>query len=100
MRRNKRLSNRATRALAVIGRALLIVSLWNAPLPVIHAHGADISESADATEFAAHLAEYHADVTLNSHIDFGWHWHLVLPHDCQPGDNCPDGHHHQSCPAD
>ena len=99
MGQNGQTAIRKYRPLALVGRALLIVSLWNAPLPMVHAHGADVDDSADAAGFAEHLAKYHGDVTLNSHVDFGWHWHLVLPRDSNPDDDCPDGRH-QNCPID
>jgi len=88
---------RSCSRLSQIGRCLLIVSLWQAPLPMVHAHGADIADSTDATAFVEHLAEFHTNVELNSHVDFGWHWHLVPPMEDHPGSDCPDGHH-PCCP--
>lgn len=78
--------------LSLMGRLALIVSLWNAPIPVLHAHGADVT-SADASEtFVDHLATYHHD-DVNSHVDFGWHWHLVPKPAKHPtgtkGHDCP-----------
>ena len=77
--------------LSVMGRLVLVASLWHAPLPMLHAHDADIHDASSAAKFVDHLAEYHSDVALNSHIDFGWHWHLVPPPSNHPGDESQDG---------
>ena len=65
--------------LSVMGRLVLVASLWHAPLPMLHAHDADNHDASSAATLVDHLAEYHSDAALNSHIDFGWHWHLVPP---------------------
>jgi len=80
--------------LPVLGRLALIVSLWHAPLPMLHAHDADLHNTTSVEVFVHHLTDYHPDVALNSQIDFGWHWHLVPPPVNHPvnesGDrNCP-----------
>jgi hypothetical protein len=62
-----------------LGRLALIVSLWNGPLPIVHAHDADVHDPALAGDVIHHLEHYHPHVLPNSHIDFGWHWHLVPP---------------------
>jgi hypothetical protein len=82
------------RRLSILGRLVLIVSLWHAPLPVLHAHDADIHDASSSAEFVDHLAEYHPEVALNSHFDFGWHWHLVPPPVTHPGGESQDG----TCP--
>lgn len=81
-----------------MGRLALIVSLWNAPIPLLHAHGADVNVADVSETFVDHLAAYHHD-ELNSHVDFGWHWHLVPkpakhPTDKSKGSDCP------FCPQD
>jgi len=96
MRRHKTQSSANKRWPSVIGRILLALSLWHAPLPMLHAHGTDLIDQATATNFVDHLAAYHPEMTLNSHVDFGWHWHLVPPvKHCQgegSDDDCPYGH--------
>ncbi len=77
--------------LSVWGRLAMIVSLWHAPLPMLHAHDADVHDSTSAATFVDHLVEYHPDVAVNSHIDFGWHWHLVPPPVSHPGGDPTDG---------
>ena len=66
------------RGLAVWGRLCLIVSLWQAPVPLIHSHGSDIDEALSPSAAVAHLNEQHSGVRVNSHVDFGWHVHFVL----------------------
>ena len=85
--------NAIRRGLSVMGRLALIVSLWHAPLPILHAHGADAAESVPVA-LVDHLVEFHPDVTLNSDVDLGWHWHLVLPPASHPCEQSPDG----NCP--
>lgn len=65
--------------LPLFGRLAMIVSLWNAPMPLLHAHDADVHDPAQAGDVINHLEHYHPNVSPNSHIDFGWHWHLVFP---------------------
>lgn len=67
-----------TRGLSVWGRLCLIVSLWHAPLPMIHAHGSDIEDAFSPSAAVEHLNKHHLDVPVDSHEEFGWHVHLVL----------------------
>ena len=79
-----------SRGLSVVGRMCLIVSLWHAPVPMIHSHGSDIDESPIAAAAVEHLTEYHASVPVNSHVDFGWHVHLVLLTDPVANEPCDE----------
>lgn len=79
---------------SLLGRLALIVSLWNAPLPMMHAHGADVDSLRSPVALASHLVDYHPGVMMNSHVDLGWHWHMVPPPVNHPGDESQDG----SCP--
>ena len=79
MRRRRPTANAMRQWLSVMGRLVLVASLWHAPLPMLHAHDADNHDASSAATLVDHLAEYHSDAALNSHIDFGWHWHLVPP---------------------
>ena len=67
-----------THGLAVLVRLCLIVSLWHAPLPMIHAHGSDIEDAFSPSAAVEHLNKHHLDIPVDSHVDFGWHVHLVL----------------------
>ena len=84
-------ANAIWRKLSVLGRFALIVSLWHAPLPILHAHDADIAHSQVPEALVDHLVEYHPDVFSNSPFELGWHWHLVLPPAGHPGDQSPEG---------
>ena len=79
MRRRRPTANAMRQWLFVMGRLALVDSLWHAPLPMLPAHDADIHDTSSAAMLVDHLAEDHSDAALNSHIDFGWHWHLVPP---------------------
>jgi hypothetical protein len=76
---------------SLLGRLALIVSLWNAPLPIMHAHGADSDSLRSPGALASHLVDYHPDILMNSHVDLGWHWHLVPPPVNHPGDESKAG---------
>ena len=52
-----------------MGRVALIVSVWHAPLPMLHSHDADIHDPDAAATVVHHLAEYHPEVSVNSHFD-------------------------------
>jgi hypothetical protein len=70
-----------SRGLSVLGRLCLMASLWHAPVPMIHSHGSDIDESPGASAAVEHLSEHHVGIPVNSHADFGWHVHFVMPAD-------------------
>lgn len=61
-------------------RCVLVLCLWQGPLPVWHAHGtlADASEASQAW-LADHLATHHAAVDPCEHLFFGWHLHFEVP---------------------
>lgn len=61
-------------------RCLLMLCLWQGPLPVCHAHGtlADAPE-ANRPWLAAHLAAHHASVDPCELTFFGWHIHFEAP---------------------
>ena len=64
-------------------RLACIVSLWQAPVPWVHIHAAEV-------DLQEHLAAFH------SHVDefatLGWHWHAVLPPwgQTEPTGDAPD----------
>lgn len=87
------------RWLSVMGRLALIVSVWNAPLPMLHAHGTDVDD-ATPSAFSDHMSVYHPDAVINSHFDFGWHWHLVPPPSNHPGKTGSSDGHCPYCPMD
>lgn len=61
-------------------RVLLLLTLWNGPLPWLDHHG-DVSQ--DAPELAEHLKRFHTRGGRLVVPTSGWHIHWVLP-------PCPD----------
>ncbi len=61
-------------------RCLLVLCLWQGPLPVCHAHGTLASEPEAARPWlAAHLETHHASVDPCELTFFGWHVHFEVP---------------------
>lgn len=94
MQARRKPTNLIKQRLNLLARLLLIASLWNAPLPLLHSHDADVHDEAIADSVVDHLSEYHPGVIVNSHINFGWHWHLVLRPSRHPGSQA----NHKQCP--
>jgi hypothetical protein len=61
-------------------RCLLMLCLWQGPLPVCHAHGT-LANAAEANRpwLAAHLEAHHASVDPCEQTFFGWHIHFEGP---------------------
>lgn len=55
-------------------RLCLLLTLWQAPIPLVHAHEA---AGWDQAALARHVSEFHGDTAAPGECD--WHWHLVLP---------------------
>lgn len=55
-------------------RLCLLLTLWQAPVPLVHAHEA---AGWDQAALARHVAEFHGDAAAPEKCK--WHWHLVLP---------------------
>lgn len=68
---------------AVAARLLLILSMWHAPLPILHAHTLSLSETAGNDRLADHLLTFHQDVhgsTPDRDREYrDWHWHFIIP---------------------
>lgn len=65
-----RFASTASRWKAALFRLACIVSLWQAPVPWVHSHAAEVG-------LQEHLAAFHADA--DELTTLGWHWHAVLP---------------------
>ena len=63
-------------------RMVLMVTLWQGPIPVWHSHGT-LKNSAVSTEmfswFTGHLRSSHAAVDPAADVEFGWHAHFDWP---------------------
>ena len=88
-----------SRGLSVLGRFCLMASLWHAPVPLIHSHGSDIEELSSASAAVEHMAEHHASIPVNSHVDFGWHVHFVLLADPVADEPCDEDGRSDRAPA-
>lgn len=61
-------------------RCLLMLCLWQGPLPVCHSHGTLAGASDEARPWlAAHLETHHASVDPCELTFFGWHVHFEVP---------------------
>lgn len=61
-------------------RWLLVLSLWQGPVPVWHAHDTLADAAAESTVWlASHLERHHASIDPFASITFGWHVHFEVP---------------------
>ena len=58
---------------------MLLLSLWQAPMPWLHAHGTNEHEDANENTLTRHITEFHDNESADSVAELGWHVHLVLP---------------------
>jgi hypothetical protein len=72
-------SRRARQPLWAWLRLCLLLTLWQAPVPLVHAHEAG---GWDHEALARHVHEFHGDAAVPGECE--WHWHLVLPAWCCP----------------
>jgi len=86
---------------AIVARLLLVVSMWHAPIPILHAHTLSLSETAGNHQLADHLVAFHRDdrgSTLDRDREYSdLHWHFIIP----DFDGCcsktgQGSHHHES----
>ena len=72
--------------LAIFGRALLALSLWQGPIPWAHVHaieGADVEANEVLTR---HLLHFHPHRSPS--LAFAWHVHFVLPWQINDNGDC------------
>lgn len=90
----------ARRAVSALLHFCLLLSLWRAPVPWVHAHDTlDEHAAADTRFWAEHLERFHTD--LHGHSPHGWHWHFVFPWelaDKHDDDQDGDDQHPQDVP--
>ena len=81
MHRNEK-STRQNSVWRVILRLCVIFSLWQGPVPWLHCHESDLSDSASPAsivELRCHLEAFHNGMALDLDHDFGWHFHWIFP---------------------
>lgn len=71
-------------ALARAWRCLLILSVWQGPLPYWHCHDGNANGEASCEWFVRHLQCFHPDVADCATCALGWHVHFGYP---QPTDD-------------
>ncbi len=71
-------------------RAVLVLSLWHAPIPWVHAHEIEGPQVERLRLLSQHVAEFHARELSQGTRVLDWHAHLILPW-CLV--------HHFPCPA-
>ena len=71
-------------------RCLLILCLWQGPLPVWHTHGTLVdAPEASRSWLAEHLETHHPTVDPCDVVFFGWHVHFEVPHSEDDPDDVP-----------
>jgi hypothetical protein len=80
---------RRTRARLAL-HAVLIVSLWHAPVPWVHFHDLESPQVAQSEELSNHVFEFHSHDLLVGLKSLSWHAHLVLPWSLHPHSRQPD----------
>jgi hypothetical protein len=78
----------------VLLRVLLIISLWQAPIPLFHCHSLQAEEVRGDAGLQQHLVRFHRGALQHRERSLGWHVHFDLPIDLlgSPDDdgNCPE----------
>lgn len=61
-------------------RWLLVLSLWQGPVPVWHAHDTLADSAAESVAWlSSHLKRHHASIDPFAEIALGWHVHFEVP---------------------
>src|SRR5690606_12773720 len=81
-----------TSRLGRLVRLMLLVSVWQAPIPWIHAHATDDSARLDQ-RLAYHLEQFHPNLRADGMAEAGWHLHFGLPFELlgEPSEETPSG---------
>lgn len=64
---------------SVVLRIVLLISVWQGPIPWFHCHGSLAAANEVQPWLVKHLRSHHATFSLFADIDFGWHCHVDLP---------------------
>ena len=60
-------------------RFVLLISVWQGPIPWFHCHGSLAAAGETQPWLAKHLRSHHSPVSLFTNIDFDWHCHFDFP---------------------
>src|SRR5438309_1651419 len=81
-------------------RAAIVLSLWHAPIPWVHAHDLDGPRVEGRQLLSEHVAEFHGRELSQGQKRLDWHMHLVLPWCIVHHLPCPDSDHRQPASDD
>jgi hypothetical protein len=60
-------------------RVLMLLSLWNGPIPLGHDHRSMMNGIAGAASVAKHVASFHSNCKCGASKELGWHLHWIMP---------------------
>ncbi len=86
---------RIIRRAGAVLRLFIVLSLWHAPIPWIHAHDIEGPEVDRLPLLARHVNEFHVREVTHGQRHLDWHLHLVLPWSLVHDTSCPDDDHPQ-----
>ena len=77
-------------------RCLLMVCVWQGPIPWWHCHDAAPESGVATSEWLVrHLHEFHPGVAGCANCALGWHMHLSFPESSEDSDESPTSSHEQ-----
>ncbi len=86
----RRMLRTVTRRGSQVLRVMIVLSLWHAPIPWVHAHDLEGPAVDRLGMLSQHVAEFHArEVSLGAQR-LEWHTHLILPWCLVHHFPCPD----------
>jgi hypothetical protein len=85
----------AIRLASRVLRIMLVLSLWHAPIPWVHAHEIDGPQVDRLQMLARHVNEFHARELTRGEQCLDWHVHLVLPWCLVHHLPCPEEDQHE-----
>lgn len=82
------------RSVRIAVRLLLVLSLWHAPIPWVHAHDLEGPDVEHTAPLLHHVSEHHSHDVAIGMTHCAWHSHLVVPGECHRHEGCPAEHRH------
>lgn len=73
-------------------RLLMILSMWQAPVPFLHCHSLRAEDAGGDVVMRQHLVRFHREALSHPGFGLGWHVHFELPAEffgCQDDDDSP-----------
>lgn len=76
--RSDRHISKGSRRCAIL-RAVMILSMWQAPIPFLHCHSLRAEDASGDATMRQHLVRFHRDALRHPGLRLGWHVHFDLP---------------------